>query len=240
MIDKVFNEKTAASTDFQFNKRVVDVFDDMVVRSVPYYLEIQRMMTELAQTIVKPNTNLYDLGCSTGTTMISMSSVLDESVGFVGIDESPEMQESCRKNMQEKNVKQQLVLHDTDLNNGVKIENASLVIMCLSLQFVRPMNRTALIQDIYNQLNPGGALLLVEKVIGEGNTFNRRFIDYYYDYKRRNGYNEMEIAQKREALENILIPYKHSENIKMLLDAGFRECETFFKWYNFTGVVATK
>lgn len=240
MIDKVFSEKTDTSTDFQFNKKVVDVFDDMVVRSVPYYLEIQRMITELAKTIVKPDTSVYDLGCSTGTTIISMSKVLDESIIFVGIDESRQMLESCHRNMIEKRVKQKFVLQKANLNLGVTIENASLVIMCLTLQFIRPLSRTPLIQSIYDQLPPGGALILVEKVLGEGTVFNRRFIDYYYEYKRRNGYNELEIAQKREALENILIPYKHSEDIMMLLKAGFSECETFFKWYNFTGIVAVK
>ena len=240
MIDKVFKDRSDESTDFQFDKRVVDVFDDMVVRSVPYYLEIQRMMVELANFAAKPGTNLYDLGCSTGTTMISMSKTLDQSIGFVGIDESPQMLKSCKKNLEANEVKQKFSLKEFDLNQGVKIDNASVVVMCLSLQFIRPMNRTSLIQSIYDQLNPGGAIILVEKVVGEGYTFNRKFIDFYYDYKRRNDYDDLEIAQKREALENILIPYRHSENIKMLTDAGFKECETFFKWYNFTGLIAVK
>ncbi|WP_346860516.1 carboxy-S-adenosyl-L-methionine synthase CmoA [uncultured Draconibacterium sp.] len=240
MIDKVFKEKADQSTDFRFDKKVVDVFDDMVVRSVPYYLEIQRMMVELANTFAKPNTNLYDLGCSTGTTMISMSKELDKSVGFVGIDESPQMLESCRNNLDANGVEQVVKLNSFDLNKGVEIENASVVILCLTLQFVRPLYRAKLIQSIYDQMNPGGAIILVEKVIGEGSDFNRKFIDYYYDYKRRNDYNDMEIAQKREALENILIPFKLSENIHMLEEAGFKDCETFFKWYNFTGLIAIK
>ncbi len=240
MIDSIFKEKSDQSTDFKFDKKVVDVFDDMVVRSVPYYLEIQRMMVELAGTFAKPNTNLYDLGCSTGTTLISMSKNLDHSVGFVGIDESPQMLESCKSNLEANKVEQCFNLNAFDLNKGVKIENASVVILCLTLQFVRPLYRAKLIQSIYDQINEGGAIILVEKVIGEGNEFNRKFIDLYYDYKRRNDYNDMEIAQKREALENILIPFKLSENIQMLKDAGFKECETFFKWYNFTGMIAVK
>ncbi|MCY1720570.1 carboxy-S-adenosyl-L-methionine synthase CmoA [Prolixibacteraceae bacterium Z1-6] len=240
MIDSIFKEKAGQSTDFKFDKKVVDVFDDMVVRSVPYYLEIQRMMVELACTFTKPDTNLYDLGCSTGTTMISMSKILDQSVGFVGIDESSQMLESCKANLEANDVKQAFTLKSFDLNHGVEIENASVVVLCLTLQFVRPLYRAKLIQSIYDQMNPGGALILVEKVIGEGNDFNRKFIDYYYDYKRRNDYNDMEIAQKREALENILIPFKLSENIHMLEEAGFKDCETFFKWYNFTGLIAIK
>jgi tRNA (cmo5U34)-methyltransferase len=97
-----------------------------------------------------------------------------------------------------------------------------------------------LIEEIFNQLNENGCLILIEKVLGEDSLFNRQFIKYYYDYKRRNNYNEMEIAQKREALENVLIPYKLMENRELLLNKGFRYVETFFKWYNFCGMVAVK
>jgi tRNA (cmo5U34)-methyltransferase len=240
MIDSIFKTKSDQSTDFKFDRKVVDVFDDMVVRSVPYYLEMQRMMVELASTFAKPNTNLYDLGCSTGTTLISMSKILDQSVGFVGVDESPEMLESCKANLEANKVEQCFELHAFDLNQGVEIENASVVVLCLTLQFVRPLFRAKLMKSIFDQMNEGGAIILVEKVIGEGKDFNRKFIDLYYDYKRRNDYNDLEIAQKREALENILIPFKLSENIHMLKEAGFKECETFFKWYNFTGIIAVK
>ena len=89
-------------------------------------------------------------------------------------------------------------------------------------------------------MNENGCLILVEKVHGEDSLFNRMFIKYYYDFKRRNNYNDMEIAQKREALENVLIPYKLHENREMILNKGFRYCETFFKWYNFAGIVAIK
>ena len=95
-------------------------------------------------------------------------------------------------------------------------------------------------RDIYNGLNPGGSLILVEKILAEESNFNRDFIKYYYDYKRRNQYSELEISQKREALENVLIPYKLSEDISLLRDQGFAHCEVFFKWYNFAGLIATK
>jgi tRNA (cmo5U34)-methyltransferase len=123
---------------------------------------------------------------------------------------------------------------------GVALPNASVVVMCLTLQFIRPLYRERLLQDIYNQMNENGCLILVEKVHGEDSLFNRMFIKYYYDFKRRNNYNDMEIAQKREALENVLIPYKLHENREMILNKGFRYCETFFKWYNFAGIVAIK
>jgi len=89
-------------------------------------------------------------------------------------------------------------------------------------------------------MNEHGCLILIEKVLGEDSLFNRQFIKYYYDFKRRNHYNDLEIAQKREALENVLIPYKLMENRELLLRRGFRYVETFFKWYNFCGMIAVK
>jgi tRNA (cmo5U34)-methyltransferase len=238
--DQIFKTKIEKSSDFKFDDVVVNVFDDMVVRSVPFYLEFQRMITEIAQDYAKPGSSLYDLGCSTGTTMLSINKVLDDSIQFVGVDDSPQMLESCRKNFNEMGVLRPFELLEADLNKHVDISNASVVILCLTLQFVRPINRLKLLQHIHNQLNPGGCIILVEKVLGESTEFNRQFIKYYYDMKRRNNYDDMEIAQKREALENVLIPYKSSEDIQLLLDAGFHSCETFFKWYNFAGFVALK
>ena len=131
-------------------------------------------------------------------------------------------------------------LRCADLGKGAKIENASVVVLCLTLQFVRPIYREQLLKSILEGLNPGGVLILVEKVLAEESNFNRDFIDYYYNYKRRNQYSELEISQKREALENVLVPYKLSENISLLRDNGFAHCEVFFKWYNFAGIIATK
>lgn len=238
--DNIFKEPIAKLTDFKFDNAVVKVFDDMVVRSVPFYLEIQRMITEISALYVQPGTSLYDLGCSTGTTFISLNNFLDPSIQFVGIDESQEMLQNCEKNLTESGFTRPFMLISADLNKQIEIQNASVIILCLTLQFVRPINRLNLLKSIYNQINPGGCVILIEKVICECSDFNRQFIKYYYDFKRRNNYDEIEIAQKREALENVLIPYKLSEDIQMLVDAGFSSCETFFKWYNFAGIVALK
>ena len=238
--DQLFRTPFEKSSDFKFDKNVVNVFDDMVLRSVPFYLEFQRMITEIANDYAKPETSLYDLGCSTGTTFLALDTVIDPSIKFVGFDNSQEMLDKCRVNLGNNGVTRSLELIEADLNKSVKIENASTAVLCLTLQFVRPMNRQKLIQSIYDQLNPGGAIILIEKVLAESTEFNRQFIKYYYDLKRRNNYDEMEISQKREMLENVLIPYKVSENIEMLAEAGFNSCETFFKWHNFAGMVALK
>jgi tRNA (cmo5U34)-methyltransferase len=239
-VDKIFKTKIERSSDFKFDRAVANVFDDMVVRSVPFYLEMHRMISEIAHDYIKPGTSLYDLGCSTGTTFRSLHPIIDESVKFVGIDNSAEMLGKCKKNLESNGVTRTVELQIADLNKHITLENASVVVFCLTLQFVRPINRQRLMNSIYQQMNPGGCLILIEKILGETAELNRQFIKYYYDMKRRNDYDETEIAQKREALENVLIPYKLSEDIQMLMDAGFGICETFFKWYNFAGIVALK
>lgn len=238
--DNIFKTRQERSSDFKFDASVVNVFDDMVVRSVPFYLEFQRMITEIANDFAKPDTSLYDLGCSTGTTMISLNKVLVPSIKFVGIDNSAEMLDVCKKNFESEGFFRQYDLQNCDLNRSFEIENASVVVLCLALQFIRPVYRFKLLQSVCKQLNPGGCLILVEKILAEEPNFNKVMIKYYYDFKRRNNYDDMEISQKREALENVLIPYKLSENIEMLMEAGYSSIETFFKWYNFAGIVAFK
>jgi tRNA (cmo5U34)-methyltransferase len=238
--DKVFDEKLNNVDDFKFGENVVKVFDDMVSRSVPFYDEIQRMIGEQAGDFAVPGTNIYDFGCSTGTTLLGMNPLLTNDIGFVGIDDSKEMIERCKNNFKALNVRRPYQILYGDLNQGVKIENASMVIMCLTLQFIRPLYREGLVKSVCEQMNENGCLILVEKVLGEDSLFNRLFIKYYYDMKRRHNYSEMEISQKREALENVLIPYRLSENLTMLKRCGFNSTEVFFKWYNFTGVIAKK
>jgi tRNA (cmo5U34)-methyltransferase len=131
-------------------------------------------------------------------------------------------------------------LQKQDLNEGVRIENASVALLVLTLQFVRPLNREALISSLHEGLNRNGCLIMVEKVLGEHTTFNRLFIDHYYAMKKRKGYSDLEIAQKREALENVLVPYQLEENLRLLRRCGFEHIDVFFKWYNFCGIVAIK
>ncbi len=238
--DVVFNEKIEKSSDFKFGAQVAQVFDDMVSRSVPYYLEMQRMIGELAGNHAIAGTEVYDLGCSTGSTLITMDPSVANDVKFVGIDDSQEMLNKCDAKLKELGITREYELRCADLAKDFTINNASVVVLCLTLQFVRPMHREQLLKRVFAGLNPGGALILVEKILGEESRFNRDFIEYYYNYKRRNNYSELEISQKREALENVLIPYKLSENLLLLKEVGFSHTEIFFKWYNFTGIIAIK
>jgi len=238
--DQIYNEEIVNAADFKFGSTVANVFDDMVNRSVPFYIEMQRMIAEQAADYSKTGADVYDLGCSTGTTMIGMNTTIAEHIRFIGIDDSPDMLDKCRNKLEQANFTRPYELRLADLNQAIEISDASVVVLCLTMQFVRPIHRSNLLKNIYHGLQTDGALILVEKILAEDSHFNRNFIKYYYNYKRRNYYSEMEIAQKREALENILIPYKISENMTMLQDVGFSRCEVFFKWYNFAGMIAVK
>lgn len=237
--DKVFDEILKPS-DFEFNGQVAGVFDDMVSRSVPFYQEMQRMTAELAGRYAQPNTNVYDLGCSTGTTMLLMDKTVEEGIDLIGIDESDEMISKCREKLNNFNLHRDIKLLAADLCKDVPVENASVVAMVLVLQFIRPVYRINILKQIYECMVKNGVFIIIEKILTEEKSFNRDYIDFYYDFKRRNSYSELEISQKREALENVLIPYKTSENISLLKEAGFGEVEVFFRWYNFTGIIAKK
>jgi len=237
--DEVFRDAETVA-DFSFGEKVASVFDDMLDRSVPFYQEIQRMIAEMAVDFAAEGTNIYDLGCSTGTTLLNLDAALGKRVKFIGVDYSEEMLQRCRQKLAQHNFRQEHELICADLNHGVCVQNASMVLMVLTLQFVRPLYRDTLMKSIHQGLNENGCLILVEKVLAEDSVFNRLFIKYYYDLKKRHGYSELEIAKKREALENVLVPYKLLENREMLLRTGFRYCDVFFQWYNFCGMIALK
>lgn len=239
--DEVFSQSLSAIEDFKFGEKVATVFDDMLSRSVPFYPEMQRIIGEMAGDFAVEGSRIYDFGCSTGTTLIHLDQLLRErAVTFVGVDNSEEMLEKCRQKMAENGFSSKVELVCTDLNQNIYVENASLALMVLTLQFIRPLYRDKLMRGIYEGLRENGALILIEKVLGEDSFFNRAFIKYYYEFKKRNGYSELEISQKREALENVLIPYRLKENLEMLEHAGFQCVDVFFKWYNFAGIVAVK
>lgn len=238
--DAVFETKDKI-LDFSFNKEVAAVFDDMVSRSVPYYDEMQRMSAELVKDFARADTNIYDIGCATGTTMALIDRYVgDTAVTLVGIDNSKEMLKQAKEKLDQLGLHHPYALKCADIHKRMPIENASVVAMLLTLQFARPLYREKIVQRICKGINKNGCLLLVEKITSENTLFNRLFIDHYYDFKRRNGYSEMEIAKKREALENVLIPYRIDENVELLKTAGFRHVEVFFRWYNFCGMVAVK
>jgi tRNA (cmo5U34)-methyltransferase len=240
--DALFRAPRARVEDFEFGAQTAAVFDDMLDRSVPFYGEIQRMTAELAADFAQEGTAIYDLGCSTATSILAIARALppERRVRFIGIDNSPEMLERGRRKIEASGMAHPCELRLGDLNQGVLVDGASVALLVLTLQFVRPLNREALLASVARGIRDQGCAIIVEKVLGESSTINRLFIEHYYDMKRRNGYSDMEIAQKREALENVLVPYRLEENRELLRRAGFQHIDIFFKWYNFCGIIAVK
>lgn len=238
--DDIFAQPVERSNDFTFDATTARVFDNMVSRSVPFYGEIQRMTAELAGEFAVPDTRIYDLGCSTGTTLMALEAHAEPSVEFIGYDNAPDMLERAKQKLSTLPSSRRRSVHLVDLHQPFTIENASVTVMLFTLQFVRPLHRERVIRTIADGTRKQGALILAEKVIEEETLFNRLFIDKYYDMKRRHGYSEMEISRKREALENVLVPYRIEENRALLLDCGFTKFQEFFRWYNFAGMIAVR
>jgi len=214
----------------------------MVSRSVPYYAEQQRMLTEMVRAFWVPDTLIYDLGCSTATTAIALSRELPNA-SIVGYDNSSPMIERAGAKIREAGLEDRISIRHGDLNGNldqIPIQSASVATLCWTLQFVRPLNRDNLIRHLYDSLAENGVLLVTEKVLTNSGPTNRFFIDYYYDYKRRHGYSELEITKKREALENVMVPYRMDENLELFRRSGFEIVETFFQWYNFAGFLCVK
>ena len=236
--DELFRAVDRPVADFSFNAETASVFDDMLERSVPFYTEMQRMLAQLAGDFAADGTAIYDIGCSTGTTL-AMLDVLPQAVTLIGLDNSPAMLARADEGLRGK-LRHPYELRHADLNEGLAITNASAVVMSLTLQFVRPIHREGLLREVCNGINSEGCLLLIEKLVAQESMLNRLYIQHYYEFKQANGYSELEIARKRESLENVLIPYRLEENDLMLRRAGFRTVDVFFKWYNFCGIIAVK
>jgi tRNA (cmo5U34)-methyltransferase len=180
MKDEVYRESHETIADFTFGEKVASVFDDMLERSVPFYAEMQRMIAELATDFATSGSNVYDLGCSTGTTILNLAPHVPKDVTFVGIDNSNDMLKRCSLKLAEHKFQGKHELVCADLNEGIKVENASMVLMVLTLQFVRPLHRDRLIRQIYEGMNENGCLILVEKFLGEDSIFNRLFKWYNF------------------------------------------------------------
>ena len=241
--DRIFAAREPRAGGFVFDDEVAGAFDDMIARSVPFYAEQQRMLAEIAGTFWIPGTRIYDLGCSTGTTLIRICAALGDGARGIGYDNSRPMLERAAANVARAGLAARIELRHADLDardESPSLDGASVVTLCWTLQFVRPLRRDHLVRWIYDALPTDGALVVTDKVLTNTSTMNRVFVDFYYDFKRRNRYSEVEIARKREALENVLIPYRTEENLEMFRRNGFEIVEVFFQWYNFAGFLCVK
>jgi len=226
--------------DFAFNDRVAEVFDDMLDRSIPYYRTVIEGMAQLLTCRLVPGSTLYDLGCSTGTTLLELSRRLPaQDFHFCGIDNAPAMLAKARSKSAMYGKSAVLEFRQDDIT-CCPLPSAGGIVCNYTLQFLRPLTRQPFVQRLFQTLPPGGVLILSEKTISHASRLNRDFIDIYHRFKKQQGYSELEIAAKREALENVLIPFSLQENLTLLKEAGFDEVEVFFKWFNFTALIALK
>lgn len=225
---------------FRFDEQVAGVFDDMLSRSVPFYGEVQEMIASLAADHYRPGTIIYDLGCSTGTTMVSLCDRIGApGLKIVGIDSSMPVISKAEEKLASAGLSQRTKLLCADVMDA-DLKDAGVVIMNYTLQFIKPALRPVMIGKIYRDLADGGILLLSEKVLENDNETSRIFIEKHHIFKRSMGYSELEISKKREALDDVLIPFTVDEEFKLLSDAGFKKTSLFFKWFNFASFLAIK
>lgn len=235
MNDKVFAKPI--KKQFEFDAEVAAVFDDMLQRSVPFYKESQKITQFFALKALQNGGVAYDLGCSTATMLISISKKLQCKAELIGLDNSEAMLEQARKKCEAFNA--DIILENADILE-YEYKEAELFISNYTLQFVRPLIREELVKKIATSLKKEGIFIFSEKVISHHPKLNKDLIECYYDFKKEQGYSEYEIMQKREALENVLVPYSEDENIKMVKNCGFSHCEVLFRWANFATFIAIK
>jgi len=229
----------ASHGNWKFDQQVSASFDSHVVKSVPFYEEIQRMVVEISEYFIKDNSVIYDIGSSTGTTLslLSQQHISKKNINLFGIEESPSMIESARSRCTSPNVN--FLLQDV-ISSNICFENASFVTSILTMQFVPFNYRLKVLQRIYDGIIAGGAFVLVEKTRCESSFFEVPWLELYWDFKERQGLTDSMIRQKSKSLRGVLNPLTLQQNMDLLREAGFSNIEIFFRWYNFVGLVAIK
>ncbi len=238
--DTIFSRPWDKVAPFEFNAQVAEVFDDMLGRSVPFYRESIVRQAQLAARFYQDGTRIYDLGCSNGNLGLTLCRQMGErDFSMVAVDNSQPMLDTYRQRLNDTAGGQRIILEHGDIRL-VAMERASVVIVNLTLQFLPRADRDALVRRIYQALVPGGVLLLTEKVVHEDAVLTELEQEFYYRFKEENGYSRMEISQKREALENVLIPETLEAHGRRLRQAGFGAVEIWLKWFNFAALLAQK
>lgn len=235
MKDKVFEKPIEKK--FEFDEAVASVFDDMLSRSVPFYDEVRKLIISLIVAGQEEGKKVLDLGSSTAKFLLDLDSKLDVRMHLKGIDNSQAMLDRARQKCQAFGANIELELADM---LEYPFGGEDVIVANYTMQFIRPMQRPDLVQKIYEGLHDEGMFIFSEKVVFEDKKLDKQLIDIYYDYKKEQGYSEYEIAQKREALENVLIPFTIEENIQMCRKAGFKQISTLFQWGNFVTFAARK
>ncbi len=231
--DRIFVKREPGAGGFAFDADVAHVFDDMVSRSIPLYADVQRLIPQLAALLNHRTIRVVDLGCSTGTSLIQLARSLgNRELELWGIDNSPPMLDRCRQKLTALGLEERVRLACGDIES-FDFEDASIVLMNYTLQFIDVRQRGHLLSRIRGRIRDGGFLILSEKLSHGQPDLDDLLIRLYFDYKRNQGYSELEIARKRDALENVLVPLTLDENRNLLQAAGFQRTELMLKWFNF-------
>ncbi len=242
--DTIYIDEKCGGEPFRFDDSVARVFPDMLKRSIPGYAASIEAIGSLAARYAKDGTSCYDLGCSLGAATLAMrQGIRAADCRIIAVDNSPAMIERCTE----------IITRDGEAFPGrapvdvlladiedTPIENASMVVMNYTLQFLSPGSREELIGRIYSGLTPGGLLLLSEKVVDEDPRMEELLVDLHHEHKRRNSYSDLEIARKRAALENVLIPETVAAHKARLKKAGFDHAAVWLRYFNFVSIVAIK
>ncbi len=237
--DKIYARPLDKLVDFNFDERVACVFPDMINRSVPGYASIVAMTGILAAEFYQSGSYCYDMGCSLGASSLSMAKAIrDPSVAIIAVDNSLAMLNKADELLSSE-IKQKIRFVCADLND-INIRNASIVVMNFTLQFIAPQKRAQLLFKIYQGMRPGGILILSEKLNYENDQEQQLLIEMHHFFKKANGYTDMEISQKRQALENVLLPETLKQHKSRLQKAGFKQTEQWFQCFNFASLIAIK
>ena len=226
--------------DFAFDQSVVDVFPDMIKRSVPGYLTIMHMIGQMAERYCQADTRCYDLGCSLGAATLAMRHRINAAnAEIVAVDNAPDMIARCQQVVDADSGEVPVRLVQGDITE-MAIEQASVCVLNFTLQFVPVEKRDALLQRIFDGMVPGGILVISEKLAFADADHNALMTEFHHYFKKTNGYSELEIAQKRNAIEHVLIPETFETHQQRLARIGYKGTELWFQCFNFASFIAFK
>ncbi|MBC8519778.1 MAG: carboxy-S-adenosyl-L-methionine synthase CmoA [Gammaproteobacteria bacterium] len=240
--DQIYSTEHDLVEEFRFDQSVANVFPDMIQRSVPGYGVIISLVGLLAEQYLQQGSYGYDLGSSLGASTLAMVGAAEEKrCRIIAVDSSSAMIKKCRENLATAGLDRSSVidLRCEDVRD-TKIENASFVTMNFTLQFIPVAEREDMLRRVADGISPGGGFMLSEKIGFDDSEQQKRMESLHHAFKRANGYSELEISQKRTALEDVLVPETLQHHFARLERAGFSRVEVLFQALNFVSMLAVR